>query len=118
LLSDDATETLWKDPSVEAIAQPRYGICESPLQVWVRDSPIFMTYEATMSTEVGETAKRRGSDASLVEGPIDGITTIARDDVERRAYERFLERGRSDGADVDDWLEAERELLASRSVAS
>ncbi len=72
-----------------------------------------------MSTALGETAEQRRSDASLVEGPIEGeITTIARDDVERRAYERFLERGRADGSDVDDWLEAERELLASRSVAS
>lgn len=71
-----------------------------------------------MSTAIGNTTRRR-ADLSLVEAPVEpGITTISRDDVEHRAYERFLERGRADGADVDDWLEAERELLASRSVES
>jgi hypothetical protein len=32
------------------------------------------------------------------------------DDIRRRAYERYLERGRTDGQHFDDWLEAEREL--------
>jgi hypothetical protein len=31
-------------------------------------------------------------------------------DISRRAYERFLERGAEHGHDLDDWLEAEREL--------
>ncbi len=33
--------------------------------------------------------------------------------IERRAYERFEMRGREVGHDLDDWLEAERELLGS-----
>jgi Protein of unknown function (DUF2934) len=32
------------------------------------------------------------------------------DDIRRRAYQRYLERGGSDGQDFDDWLQAEREL--------
>jgi hypothetical protein len=36
-----------------------------------------------------------------------------RQEIERRAYERFVRRGGLHGADVVDWLEAERELLAS-----
>ncbi len=32
-----------------------------------------------------------------------------RREVERRAYERFQERGREDGRDQEDWFEAERE---------
>ena len=32
------------------------------------------------------------------------------DDVARRAYELYQERGGEPGADVDDWLRAEREL--------
>jgi hypothetical protein len=32
------------------------------------------------------------------------------DDVERRAYELYEQRGREDGHDWDDWLEAEREI--------
>ena len=32
------------------------------------------------------------------------------EDVARRAYELFLSRGAQHGCDVDDWLEAERQL--------
>jgi hypothetical protein len=31
--------------------------------------------------------------------------------IARRAYELFLERGGTHGHDVEDWLQAERELL-------
>jgi hypothetical protein len=31
--------------------------------------------------------------------------------VARRAYQRFEERGGEHGRDIDDWLEAERELM-------
>ena len=37
---------------------------------------------------------------------------ITKDDVAQRAYELFLARGRVDGHDVEDWLEAERQLVA------
>lgn len=33
------------------------------------------------------------------------------DDIARRAYEKFLERGSLDGYDREDWLDAEQELL-------
>jgi|HubBroStandDraft_6_1064221.scaffolds.fasta_scaffold42406_3 hypothetical protein len=33
-------------------------------------------------------------------------------EIERRAYELYLERGGGDGHDVDDWVQAERELRA------
>lgn len=32
------------------------------------------------------------------------------DEIAARAYQRYLERGRRDGFDLDDWLDAEREL--------
>lgn len=32
------------------------------------------------------------------------------EDIARRAYAIYEERGRTDGADLDDWLQAEREL--------
>ena len=35
---------------------------------------------------------------------------LDKDDIARRAYEIYEERGRIEGADVDDWLQAEREL--------
>ena len=47
-------------------------------------------------------------------GPQDsGDTTAATIDRERianRAYERYMARGGADGQDLEDWLEAEREL--------
>jgi hypothetical protein len=36
-------------------------------------------------------------------------------DVARRAYRRFEERGYEHGHDMDDWLEAEREARDARS---
>jgi hypothetical protein len=39
------------------------------------------------------------------------------DDVARRAYQRFEERGREPGHDLDDWLEAERDIKQRRSIA-
>jgi hypothetical protein len=33
------------------------------------------------------------------------------EDVARRAYELFLSRGAEHGRDIDDWLQAERELV-------
>ena len=35
------------------------------------------------------------------------------DEIARRAYDLYDAHGRSDGHDVDDWLEAERELTDS-----
>ena len=32
------------------------------------------------------------------------------DEISRRAYERYEERGREHGHDLDDWLEAERDV--------
>jgi Protein of unknown function (DUF2934) len=33
------------------------------------------------------------------------------EDIERRAYDIYLSRGGADGNDVDDWLQAERQVL-------
>jgi hypothetical protein len=33
-----------------------------------------------------------------------------REDIERRAYEIYLERGGTEGSEMDDWLRAEQEL--------
>ena len=41
-----------------------------------------------------------------------------RDDVARRAFELYCERGGQDGYDVQDWLQAERELHQTASTAA
>jgi hypothetical protein len=38
-----------------------------------------------------------------------------RDDIERRAYELYEQRGRSDGHDWDDWLQAESEFRGAEA---
>ena len=44
-----------------------------------------------------------------------GLNEPAREEIERRAYELYLERGEVPGLDQDDWLQAERELKEARS---
>ena len=36
------------------------------------------------------------------------------DDIRRRAYERYQQRGGRDGRHFDDWLEAEKELRSKK----
>jgi hypothetical protein len=43
--------------------------------------------------------------------PLDGREPDA---IARRAYELYVARGGSDGQDLDDWLQAEREINARR----
>jgi hypothetical protein len=38
------------------------------------------------------------------------------DTIERRAYELYEQRGREDGHDWDDWLQAEREIATPEAV--
>ncbi|HEY3044481.1 MAG TPA: DUF2934 domain-containing protein [Vicinamibacterales bacterium] len=45
----------------------------------------------------------------------DRLTIVATEDIARRAYELFLERGGEHGGDLDDWLRAERELVNVRA---
>jgi hypothetical protein len=40
----------------------------------------------------------------------------SRAEIEERAYYRYVERGRLDGFDVDDWLAAEADLCPSPEV--
>jgi len=73
----------------------------------------------TPSTRKRSTKKPNGG---ALDGPngaqpsVPGVNAveITEDDIRVRAYHRYLERGGGDGADFDDWLEAERELKLPR----
>jgi Protein of unknown function (DUF2934) len=39
------------------------------------------------------------------------------DKIRRRAYELYEERGRTDGAELEDWVRAETEVLDSHDTA-
>jgi len=43
--------------------------------------------------------------------------TQLEDKIRIRAYELFEARGREDGRDLDDWLQAEAEILGSKKTA-
>jgi len=59
---------------------------------------------------------------NVVAMPIPAATIAAgvpsRDDVARRAFELYCQRGRQDGHDLQDWLQAEQELRESASTAA
>ena len=61
-------------------------------------------------TEVETLAERPAARATR---PGNGEWTPPRDEVARRAYEIFLRRGSTPGSDVEDWLEAERQVRVS-----
>jgi hypothetical protein len=46
------------------------------------------------------------------------IYTVTDHDVARRAFEIFCARGAQDGHDVEDWLQAERELRGSLTAVA
>jgi hypothetical protein len=44
----------------------------------------------------------------------DAAANVTEHDIARRAYDLYLARGHEHGHDLDDWLQAERELRDSR----
>jgi Protein of unknown function (DUF2934) len=50
--------------------------------------------------------------------PTPAFIIVSADDIARRAYELYLERGCADGLDREDWLRAERELKTSQPSVS
>ena len=48
--------------------------------------------------------------------PDDRITSVrlVQEEIAARAFDLYQQRGATDGADVDDWLEAERQLVQER----
>ena len=55
----------------------------------------------------GKVVSMPSHDVNVIHQPLD------RDEVARRAFERYCARGCEDGHDLDDWLSAEREFRAA-----
>ena len=47
------------------------------------------------------------------QGATPPTAAVTEGDIARRAYELYEQRGREQGRDLDDWLQAERELQAA-----
>jgi hypothetical protein len=63
--------------------------------------------EDTMTAVLEEKQNVAQAEATLVPAP-----QATHQEIELRAYFRYLERGCVDGCELDDWLAAESELLA------
>ena len=74
-------------------------------------NPPLTPREAASSTAID--IKREPNDEPLDSGI--ASTGPNEDEIRRRAYQRYLERGGGHGQDFDDWLEAERELKTRKS---
>ena len=55
--------------------------------------------------------------SSLRSVGLNGSVNVTKNDIARRAYELYLARDCEDGHDVDDWLQAERELQRDRGAS-
>lgn len=72
---------------------------------------------------MAKAAKQRNDNVltmPTVESPITATITsgMPDGDIARRAFELYCDRGREDGHDVDDWLNAERELRDASSSSA
>ena len=62
-----------------------------------------------------ETASHKESkrqEAAPQQTPLQSTGEIRQEEIQRRAYEIYIERGGTHGQDLDDWIQAERELQA------
>ena len=74
-----------------------------------------MATKPTKTSTVKAKAEKTTSAPKVSRARNAGETTLARDEVAQRAYERFIARGYEHGHDVEDWLSAEHELRNASS---
>ena len=67
------------------------------------------TPASATSTATGAGAGQRSAPAAPAEAP--PRRRLSHDEIARRAYSLYEQRGHTSGRDVDDWLQAERDLL-------
>jgi hypothetical protein len=69
-----------------------------------------------MAKRAARTTSKRAGDEAKPNGasPRPQQSQPTDDDVRVRAYHRYLERGAGHGSDLDDWVEAEKELKVGR----
>lgn len=61
--------------------------------------------------------KRKPAGPALAIAPGNDSPPVSKTDIALRAFAFYCQRGCQHGADVDDWLRAERELTARREAA-
>jgi hypothetical protein len=68
-----------------------------------------------MSRSTTPRTTRKRTSRSLALSPEEQVSSkpVSAEEVARRAYELYEARGRTDGAELEDWLQAERQLVES-----
>ena len=61
---------------------------------------------------VGTTTAAAKPAAQAMTSPTQAASQVPADRVAKRAYEKWLKRGGTHGNDIQDWIEAEKEILA------
>jgi hypothetical protein len=76
------------------------------------------THEVNHDGKITQKKDRRGShncSRPLIEVGAEPVSQVTGMEIARRAYDLYLARGCEHGHDLDDWLQAERELQDARS---
>ena len=60
----------------------------------------------------------RATSSQVQTGGVSVVNSTREEEIRRRAYEIYLERGEQPGRELDDWLQAERELKRGRFLNS
>jgi hypothetical protein len=71
--------------------------------------------DATASPDSSISRPSRARAVETVRGGNTGNLKLSHNEIAEAAYQRYLSRGGAHGQDVDDWMEAERELRAQRA---
>jgi Protein of unknown function (DUF2934) len=74
-------------------------------------NPIIRKEEMSMSSKPKGNAEPQAISGQAAQTRAPSVGNAERDqEIRRRAYEIYLERGEQPGRELDDWLQAEREL--------
>ena len=69
------------------------------------------------SSEGSKTERKKRTTAPLTRNRVDHGPRVSETDIAARAFSYYCERGFQHGSDVEDWLRAERELMAPPTPA-
>src|SRR5690349_12908244 len=121
LLPTSSVSVRVRKPSREPLRSPNGSACERGLRTAMtptcysarsqgkneRREVIFMPKSTNSKTQLKETSVAVGGSTGAEPN---GSAPVTDGDVARRAYDLYLARGSEAGHDVEDWLQAEREL--------
>jgi hypothetical protein len=98
---------------------PGHGICGSAGMAKVKKRESAVITPERPAVPAPEVFEPRASTSTAPQSV--GDTTVAapeRDRIAMRAYELYLERGRGEGRELDDWLRAEQEVSSGTGSQS